>query len=82
MLALFYAEFIVRYLAAPFKQAYTGSMVFCFDGALLVGSTILLIPGIYGSRIYDYLTIFQILRYYKISSLLPRIPRILVCVFI
>lgn len=48
------------------------------DLTLVVATTIIQIPGINGSRVYTWLTIFQLARFYRVILFVPRMKPLLV----
>ena len=45
----------------------------------LIGSTIIQIPAIHNSTVYPWLTIFQLMRFYRVILEIPRMKPLLVC---
>jgi hypothetical protein len=44
------------------------------DGVLAIGCTVIQIPGIIDSDVYPWFTIFQLVRFYRVILVVPRMP--------
>ena len=68
---------ILAYLPDWRKFFFRGQNV--LDLVLAIGSTIIQIPAIHNSTVYPWLTIFQLMRFYRVILEIPRMKPLLVC---
>ena len=76
---MFDLEIIIRvlaYLPDWRKFFYGGQNV--LDLVLAIGSSIIQIPAIHNSSVYPWLTIFQLMRFYRVILEIPRMKPLLV----
>ncbi|CDO68509.1 hypothetical protein BN946_scf184998.g6 [Trametes cinnabarina] len=79
---MFDVEIVIRvlaYLPDWRKFFYRGQNV--LDLLLAIGSSIIQIPAIHNSRVYPWLTIFQLMRFYRVILEIPRMKPLLLAVF-
>ncbi|KAI0776961.1 Ion transport protein-domain-containing protein [Trametes elegans] len=70
---------ILAYLPDWRKFFYRGQNV--LDLILAIGSSIIQIPAIHNSSVYPWLTIFQLMRFYRLILEIPRMKPLLLAVF-
>ncbi|KAH9849175.1 Ion transport protein-domain-containing protein [Lenzites betulinus] len=78
----FDVEIVIRvlaYLPDWRKFFYRGQNV--LDLLLAIGSSIIQIPAIHQSSVYPWLTIFQLMRFYRVILEIPRMKPLLLAVF-
>ncbi|TFK51284.1 hypothetical protein OE88DRAFT_1800091 [Heliocybe sulcata] len=79
---VFDAEIFIRFFAEfPHWRNFFSSGSNWLDTVLAVGSTIIQIPVVHNSGVYPWLTIFQILRFYRVILEVPRMRPLLLAVF-
>lgn len=72
-------EIVVRFLAAfPDWRAYFESPANNFDMFLALTTSVIQIPPIHASHVYPWLTVFQLLRWYRVVLMVPRMKPLLV----
>ncbi|KAI8976389.1 Ion transport protein-domain-containing protein [Trametes punicea] len=79
---MFDIEIVIRvaaYLPDWRKFFYRGQNV--LDLVLAIGSSIIQIPAIHNSKAYPWLTIFQLMRFYRVILEIPRMKPLLLAVF-
>ncbi|OCH86932.1 hypothetical protein OBBRIDRAFT_890152 [Obba rivulosa] len=79
---VFDLEIVIRVLAhLPDWRSffYRGQNV--LDLVLAIGSSIIQIPAIHKSQVYPWLTIFQLMRFYRVILEIPRMKPLLLAVF-
>ncbi|KAM5541612.1 hypothetical protein V8D89_004802 [Ganoderma adspersum] len=79
---MFDLEIIIRvlaYLPDWRKFFYGGQNV--LDLVLAIGSSVIQIPAIHNSSVYPWLTIFQLMRFYRVILEIPRMKPLLLAVF-
>ncbi|KAI0667461.1 Ion transport protein-domain-containing protein [Trametes maxima] len=79
---MFDVEIVIRvlaYLPDWRKFFYRGQNV--LDLFLAIGSSVIQIPAIHRSRVYPWLTIFQLMRFYRVILEIPRMKPLLLAVF-
>lgn len=77
---VFDIEIFVRVLAhlPDWRTFFYGGQNW-LDLVLAIGSTIVQIPAIHNSSVYPWLTIFQLVRFYRVILEIPRMKPLLVC---
>ncbi|KAI0822128.1 Ion transport protein-domain-containing protein [Trametes gibbosa] len=78
----FDVEIVIRvlaYLPDWRRFFYRGQNV--LDLLLAIGSSIIQIPAIHQSKVYPWLTIFQLMRFYRVILEIPRMKPLLLAVF-
>ncbi|EPQ53396.1 hypothetical protein GLOTRDRAFT_45533 [Gloeophyllum trabeum ATCC 11539] len=79
---VFDIEIVIRILAElPDWRAFFSSGQNWLDTVLAIGSTVIQIPAVHDSAVYPWLTIFQILRFYRVILEVPRMRPLLLAVF-
>ena len=76
---MFDVEIVIRvlaYLPDWRKFFYRGQNV--LDMFLAIGSSVIQIPAIHQSSVYPWLTIFQLMRFYRVILEIPRMKPLLV----
>ncbi|KAL7278048.1 hypothetical protein ACG7TL_008012 [Trametes sanguinea] len=79
---MFDIEIVIRvltYLPDWRKFFYRGQNV--LDLLLAIGSSIIQIPAIHNSKVYPWLTVFQLMRFYRVILEIPRMKPLLLAVF-
>lgn len=75
-------EIIIRFLAyLPDWRSFFYRKRNCFDLFLAIACSIIQIPAISNSTIYPWLTVFQLIRWYRVILAFPRMKPLLVTVF-
>lgn len=73
-------EIIWRFIASfPDWRRFLERRQNHLDLALVVTTTIIQIPGIHNYHVYRWLTLFQLVRFYRVVMFVPRIRPLLVC---
>lgn len=69
---LFAFEIVFRYaLFFPRLRKFFAEKSNCFDLFLVIATSLIQIPAIHNSNVYGWLTVFQILRMYRIIAAIP-----------
>ncbi len=69
---IFDLEIILRFVISfPDWRSFFRKKANCFDLFLAIATSILQIPSIHNSSVYGWLTIFQIMRVYRIIIAVP-----------
>ena len=69
---IFDVEIIIRFVISfPDWRAFFRKTTNCFDLFLAIATSIIQIPAIHNSGVYGWLTIFQIMRVYRIIIAVP-----------
>lgn len=69
---LFAFELIFRFaLFFPHLRKFFAEKSNCFDLFLVIATSLIQIPAIHNSSVYGWLTVFQILRVYRIITAIP-----------
>ena len=72
-------EIVVRFVAYwPDWRAFFSHPTNCFDLFLAVATSIIQIPVIANASVYRWLTVFQLLRWYRFVLVFPRMKPLLV----
>ncbi|CCL98380.1 uncharacterized protein FIBRA_00375 [Fibroporia radiculosa] len=75
-------EIVVRIIAEfPDWRAFFTRGQNLLDLVLAIGSSIIQVPAIHDSSIYPWLTIFQLMRFYRVILEIPRMKPLLLAVF-
>ncbi|OXH34034.1 high-affinity cell membrane calcium channel [Cryptococcus neoformans] len=75
-------EIIIRFLAYfPDWRTFFYRKRNCFDLFLAIACSIIQIPAISNSPIYPWLTVFQLIRWYRVILAFPRMKPLLITVF-
>lgn len=76
----FDVEIVVRIIGhlPDWKAFFTSGYHNTFDLVLAVVTTIIQIPPIPSTNVYDWLTIFQLMRWYRVVVVVPRMRPLLV----
>ncbi|KAI0321538.1 Ion transport protein-domain-containing protein [Amylostereum chailletii] len=79
---LFDAEILIR-IAGHFPdwRSFMHKGNNWLDTVLAIGSTIILIPAVHNSRAYPWLTVFELMRFYRVILEIPRMKPLLLSVF-
>jgi hypothetical protein len=75
---VFFFEICLKLTASSEWWTLAKRFSFQVDVVSVIVTTAILIPGIYQSYVYKYLTCFQIIRFHKTAKMTPRIPKIIV----
>jgi hypothetical protein len=75
---VFVIEIIIRMVGATSWLNFWSSKRNTFDLFLVIATCVIQLPMIQDSWSYKYLTIFQVLRLYRLFICIPRVRRILV----
>ncbi|KAI9029793.1 Ion transport protein-domain-containing protein [Phycomyces nitens] len=74
---IFVIEIIIRFVGAPTWVQFWSSGRNRFDLFLVISTCVIQLPMIQDSEAYKYLTIFQVLRLYRLLICFPRVRRII-----
>lgn len=73
------AEILIRvFTYLPDWRLFFASVANQVDLTLAISTTILLLPGIFETAAYRWLTLLQIARFYRVIMVIPRIRRLLI----
>lgn len=75
---VFAIEIILRMVGAPSWMNFWSTKRNLFDLFLVISTCVIQLPMIQDSWVYKYLTIFQILRLYRLFICIPRVRSLLV----
>ncbi|KAJ6629913.1 Ion transport protein-domain-containing protein [Mycena sp. CBHHK59/15] len=78
----FDAELVLRVLAAlPDWRGFFTRAQNWLDAALAIGASVIQVPAIQRSPVYPWFTIFQLMRFYRVILVVPRMKPLLLAVF-
>ena len=80
---IFDVEIIIRFVISfPDWRSFFRKKANCFDLFLAIATSIIQIPAIHDSSVYGWLTIFQIMRVYRIIMAVPVTRDLLVSTYL
>lgn len=80
---IFDVEIIIRFVISfPDWRVFLRKKTNCFDLFLVITTSIIQIPAIHNSSVYGWLTIFQIMRVYRIIIAVPVTRDLLVSIYL